>query len=406
MKKSKLTAIAVLAVVLCLNGCGAASHNDAPASSSYKEEQAGGYYDSYASEETAEAEEGDYGAEPGAGEPGENDSALRAQDGQKIVYTGRLEMQTLEYDKSASSIRAKIREAGGFSESESERDNNYDWYRNGNSGNTRYLSIIARIPSEKFEAFMDSLGGDGKVMSRSVNAENISQVYANKESYKKALEKEQERLLAMMDKAETIDEMILVEQRLSEVERQLNAYKTDLSAMDKDVQYSTVYIELQEVKRYTEEVVQTPFVEEVKYAFEDAVNSFRNFCKAIVLFVVRFFPYLIILAVIIIALLRASARDRARRIAMMSDPEYAKMVNARAREKAEREAQKRAQKEAKRAGRQGLFGKKKAAPAAEPDAGARPEAGAEQAPEKKAGAEQGPEAGATQAPEKKSGEEG
>ena len=408
MKKRKLTALAVLAVVLCLNGCGASSHGSAPASGSYKEESAGGYYDNYASEEAAaESEEGDYSAEAGdAGDAGTNDSALRAQDGQKIVYTGRLEMQTLEYDKSAASIRAKIREAGGFSEAESERDNNYDWYRSGNSGNTRYLSITARIPSEKFEVFMDSLGGDGKVMSRSVNAENISQVYANKESYKKALEKEQERLLVMMDKAETIDEMILVEQRLSEVERQLNAYKTDLSAMDKDVQYSTIYIELQEVKRYTEEVVKTPFSEEVKYAFEDAVNSFRNFCKAIVLFVVRFFPYLIILAVIIIALLRASARDRARRIAMMSDPEYAKMVNARAREKAEKEARKRAQKEAKRAGRQGLFGKKKAVPAAEPDAGARPEAGAEQAPEKKAGAEQGPEAGATQAPEKKSGEEG
>ena len=68
----------------------------------------------------------------------------------------------------------KIREAGGFSESESEHDNNYNWYNNGNPGNTRYLSITARIPSEKFEAFMDSLSGDGKVMSRSVNAENIS----------------------------------------------------------------------------------------------------------------------------------------------------------------------------------------------------------------------------------------
>ena len=139
MKKRKLTALAVLAVVLCLNGCGASSHGSAPASGSYKEESAGGYYDNYASEEAAaDSAEGDYEAEPGdAGDAGTNDSALRAQDGQKIVYTGRLEMQTLEYDKSAASIRAKIREAGGFSEAESERDNNYDWYRSGNSGNTR-----------------------------------------------------------------------------------------------------------------------------------------------------------------------------------------------------------------------------------------------------------------------------
>ena len=305
------------------------------------------------------ADEESYG-EAGDADTGSGDSALRAQDGQKIVYTGSLRMQTLEYDKSAASIRQKIREAGGFSESESERDNNYNWYYpNSRSGNTRYLSITARIPSEKFESFLDSLSGDGKIMSRSVNAENISQVYANKESYKKALEKAQERLLAMMDKAETIEDMITVEARLSEVERQLNVYRTDLAAMDKDVEYSTVYIELEEVKRYTEEVVVTPFGEQVKYAFNDAIDSFKEFCQGIVLFVVRYFPYLILLAIALILVIRASAKSRAKRIAMMSDPEYAKMVNAKARAKAEAEARKRAEKEAKRSGRKGLFGKKK-----------------------------------------------
>ena len=129
--------------------------------------------------------------------------------------------------------------------------------------------------------------------------------------------------------------------------------------MDKDVEYSTVYIELEEVKRYTEEVVVTPFGEQVKYAFNDAIDSFKEFCQGIVLFVVRYFPYLILLAIALILVIRASAKSRAKRIAMMSDPEYAKMVNAKARAKAEAEARKRAEKEAKRSGRKGLFGKKK-----------------------------------------------
>ena len=367
MKKFKLAAIAVLAASLCLTGCGGASNSN---SASYKEEAgaAGDYAyesyagESYAAEETAQMAEGEeYTADGGSTE-----SALRAQDGQKIVYTGNLSIQTLEYDKSAASIRKKIKDAGGFSEAESERDNDYYWYnRSGGSGNTRYLSITARIPSEKFEDFINSLSGDGKVMSRSVNAENISQVYANKETYKKSLEKEQERLLEMMDKAQTIEEMITVESRLSEVERQLNVYRTDLAQMDKDVEFSTVYIELQEVKRYTEEVSSTTFGEELKYAFEDAINSFKNFCEGIILFVVRNFPYLIILAVIIVLIVRAIGRSRAKRIAMMSDPEYAKIVNAKARAKAEADARKRAEKEAKRKGRRGLFGKKDR-PAAEP----------------------------------------
>lgn len=360
MRKIKLAAIAVLAVSLCLTGCGGSSNMN---SAAYKEETAaaGDYaYDSYAAEEAVAMAEGEeYKSDGGSGS---TESALRAQDGQKIVYTGNLSIQTLEYDKSAASIRKKIKDAGGFSEAESERDNDYYWYSyNSGSNNTRYLNITARIPSEKFEDFINSLSGDGKIMSRSVNAENISQVYANKETYKKSLEKEQERLLEMMDKAETIEDMITVESRLSEVERQLNVYKTDLAQMDKDVEFSTIYIELKEVKRYTEEVNSTTFGEEVKYAFEDAINSFRNFCEGIVLFVVRNFPYLIILAVILALIIRAIGRSRAKRIAMMSDPEYAKLVNAKARAKAEADARKRAEKEAKRKGRGGLFGKKETA---------------------------------------------
>ena len=369
--KKRFVVPAVLVMAMCLSGCGhSASYSEAP-SASYMKEDMG-----YAAEEAAyDVADGTYmDAADAAVEPmevggaamkesstnGGDTSALRAQDGQKIVYTGNLSIQTLEYDKSAASIRKKIRDAGGFSESESESDRDYNWYRySAGSSSTRSLSITARIPSEKFESFMDSLSGDGKIMNRSMNAENISQVYANKETYKKALEKEQERLLAMMDKAETIEDMIAVESRLSDVERQLNAYKTDLSAMDKDVQYSTIYIDLQEVKRYSDETPTTTFPEKVKYAFEDAISTFRDFCEGIILFVVRSFPFLILLGIVIALLIRQAKKSQAKKIAMMSDPEYAKMMNEKARAKAEADARKRAAREVKRQSRGGLFGKKK-----------------------------------------------
>lgn len=362
--KKRFIGIAIVSIALCLSGCG----NSAGSSGSYSEEtydQVGNSYaakeaayDSYAEEAAVDA--GGYMMEGDAADTDNEESALRAQDGQKIVYTGSLSIQTLEYDKSAASIRRKIREAGGFSEAESENDNDYNWYRRSTGpSSTRNLNITARIPSEKFESFMDSLQGDGKVMNRSMNAENISQVYANKETYKKALEKEQERLLAMMDKAVTIEDMIAVESRLSEVERQLNTYKTDLSAMDKDVQYSTIYINLEEVKRYSDETPTVTFPEKVKYAFEDAINSFTEFCEGIVLFIIRSFPFLILLAIVIALVIRLIRKRQEKRIAMMSDPEYAKMVSEKAKAKAKADAAKRDAREAKRQSRGGLFGKKK-----------------------------------------------
>ena len=124
MKKMKLAVIALLAAALCLSGCGGSSQSMG-STTSYKEEAAAGDYAyDYAAAESAAMEEG----EENTADSGSEDSALRAQDGQKIVYTGNLSIQTLEYDKSAASIRKKIKDAGGFSEAESERDNNYSWY--------------------------------------------------------------------------------------------------------------------------------------------------------------------------------------------------------------------------------------------------------------------------------------
>jgi hypothetical protein len=58
-------------------------------------------------------------------------------------------------------------------------------------------------------------------------------------------------------------------------------------------------------------------------------------------------------------MIRQARKSRAKKIAMMSDPEYAKMMNEKARAKAEADARKRAAREVKRQSRGGLFGKKK-----------------------------------------------
>ena len=406
MKRKELVAVAILTAALCLSGCGGASMSSPNEAHSYVSKEAGysaaesaaGAYEYDAMPESADMEEAamdeSYKADTGSGM---GESALRAQDGQKIVYTASLSIQSLEYDKSAASIRRKIKEAGGFSEAESEYDKDYNWYRyTSSSDHTRSLSITARIPSDKFEAFLNSLDGDGKIMSKSVNAENISQVYANKETYKKALEKEQERLLAMMDKAETIEDMIAVESRLSEVERQLNSYKTDLAQMDKDVEYSTVYIDLQEVKRYTETVEKTTFREKIGYAFEDAISSFRDFCEGIVLFVVRNFPFLIILAILIALFVRWLRKRRAQKIALLTNPEYAKVMTARVQAKADADARRFYAKEEKRRSRGGLFGKKKF----DPETGRPVEPGSPTEPEKPAGPEKPEGPGSPAGPEK------
>ena len=311
MKKRFMLIAALLAASLA-TGCGSGSSsysNGINYSSSYKNSYSSSYSKESGSagyaEEYASYEEDAYNIEAEdtvSDDTVSDDNAFwQPQEGQKIVYTGEIAIQTLEYDTAKRSINEKIRTAGGFIENEEEYDNDNSWYTYENSSNqNRSLYVTARIPSENFESFISSLEGSGKIVSKSMSAQNISQVYADTKTYIEALEKEETRLLEMMDKAESIEDMIAVETRLSEVERQLNSHKTKMSSMDKQVQYSTINISLKEVKRYSETSPEISFREKVSYAFSDAVSGFKMFCENIVLFLIRYFPYLFIAAVIIL----------------------------------------------------------------------------------------------------------
>ena len=340
-------AVCIFAVIFLLTACGRASKDSssgsyAPAEEGYAAAEAeSASWDEieesdeeyYRAEEAAEAAGAEGAGSPlsGKGESGSTESG-DATDGQssnrKIIYTGNISLQSLEYEKSAESIHGKITGYGGFIESEDTSNDDPYWYYKERTGSAsqktrRNMNVTARIPADKFDAFMKDLENDGQVISTSVNARNISVKYANHEASRKALEIEQKRLLDMMEKAETVEDMIAVEARLTDVERELNDEKTQLSDMDRDVNFSTVYISLQEVFEYSEQVVEISYGEKLKKAFSRAVSDFVEFWGDLILGIVETFPFLIMFGLIIFAIVKASRRARRRR-----EEKLAEMQNA------------------------------------------------------------------------------
>ena len=341
----KKAALCFLMLSLMLGGCGGSAKNstsearDYSMESSPQNEPAAVYEaEEYTEEEYTEGYDpddsalamGDYSQTAAsaaskdtggtaAPENGGEGSTELPSSNRKIVYTGNISLQTLEYDKSSQSIHDKINKYGGFVENEDTFNEDPYWYyknRTGAAANRtkRNLNITARIPAEKFNAFMKDLEEDGQVINTSVNARNISVQYATHDASRKALEIEQGRLLEMMEKAETVEEMIAVEERLTEVERELNDEKTQLSAMDRDVGFSTIYISLQEVFEYSDTVVEVSYGEQLKRAFGRACEGFVTFWKDLILFIVETFPFLIMLGVIITVIVKLIRRGRRRRL--------------------------------------------------------------------------------------------
>lgn len=156
---------------------------------------------------------------------------------------------------------------------------------------SNYLRV--RVPSQNYQSFIGELDGVGKMVSKSTSIENISQEYYDTAVEIEALELQEQNLLAMMERCETIEDMIVVQDRLTEVQYQLNRLKTEQRYMDVDVAYSYVNIRIEEVMEYRNDtpVKTNTFFDRFKNTLTDTGKGFLNFLEELLFFVIRLIPY-------------------------------------------------------------------------------------------------------------------
>ncbi|MBE5997598.1 MAG: DUF4349 domain-containing protein [Lachnospiraceae bacterium] len=327
MKKKFAIAVSIMLLFAMIGtACGSSGYSAGKSSSSEAAYAPAAQEEAYWDEDMEMAEEaeaeGDYGAASGSAYTTEQGSSGSGEEGSgttlssdKLVYTCYLEIETTEYQKTVQAIREKIRQYNAIIESETENDNDYNWYYSGHrkTSGTMYMSIRIRVPVKDYDAFVTDAGNFGKVTSRSQNVENISRQYHSTEARIEALEKEEKRLNEMMDKADTIEEMIYIEERLTDVESELNANRTNLASMDVDVAYSTVNINVREVLVYTEEEQPTiTFGQRVTRAFKESWEGFTGFMEGLLIAVIHLLPFIIcgLIIVLIVVLLNKAADKR------------------------------------------------------------------------------------------------
>lgn len=224
-----LAALLVLSLTAC--GGGASGGGDATASSS----AGGGESLSFSAEDSQNSAPGEPGAEAEGASPQAGQNA-------KLIRRAELEIQTEAFDAAAASLEALVEEAGGYFQSAqveggSLRDQNA----------ARYGNYVIRLPEENFSAFLDQSGTLGYVVRRSESSENVSQAYYDTETRLAAQRTKQERLLALLAQADTMESIIELENALSETEYEIQSLTTDLEHYDDLIDYATVDLYLAEV---------------------------------------------------------------------------------------------------------------------------------------------------------------
>ncbi len=227
-----------------------------------------------------------------------SDSFAQAPDlSEKIIYSATCRIETTEFDKALDRLNQLISSYGGFIENSSVDGNTY---RN-NDGTTvirnRYASYIIRIPANSFNDFLNETGSIGAVLSKNLNAENITSQFIDTQARLDALKIQEERLLALLEKATSMENIITIEDKLTNVRYDIESYQRSLNYMESKVNYSTVTLKINEVEVYTPTEEPTFF----KRLGTSIVESFNNFVDGLGDFVIWFvfaFPTLLILAAI------------------------------------------------------------------------------------------------------------
>lgn len=223
--------------------------------------------------------------------------------GRKMIKNVDMNVETEQFDTLLLEVGERVTALGGYIENMSSysRTGSYPSDYIGTKY-LRYADITARIPKENLDAFLTEVGEQTNVVSRSESVTDVTLQYVDLESHKKALTTEQDRLLELLGKAENVEDIIAIEGRLSEVRYQLESMESQLRTYDNQIDYSTVYLYINEVERYTPgEKASTG--ERIRMGFVNSLHGVGRNLADCVIWVLVNIPYLVVWAVIIVIVL-------------------------------------------------------------------------------------------------------
>lgn len=228
-----------------------------------------------------------------------NEKAGQAEQAErKLIRDIYLDVETMDFDNLVDNLQRQTTELGGYVEASNISGTSY-YYEN-----SRYADLTLRIPKDKTDEFLNQVGEAANITSKSENVRDVTLTYVDLESHVKALRTEEEQLMNILAKAETVEDIMSIQSRLSEVRYQLESYVSQLKTYDNQVDYDTVTVYVSEVTKETPQ--EEPGIwEQMKDGFAGSILAIGNGFKELCIWFVANIPYFIILFVVVLAITAA-----------------------------------------------------------------------------------------------------
>ncbi|MCD7823576.1 MAG: DUF4349 domain-containing protein [Oscillospiraceae bacterium] len=288
MKRTLLIILTLAMTAMVLSGCGASyATNSATVASSSSYDSDFGWYDGYEVEEEAvETSESASGSVY-------DDSDVEASS-RKLIKNRTMDVQTIEYDQFVQDLKSYVSSFGGYIESSSESGNSYY------SSSLRYADFTIRIPADHYDEFAEAVGSMATVTYSYEYVNDVTSTYVDIEARLTALTTERDSFLALMEKAETVEEILQIQSYLTDVNYEIESYTARLKSYDDQISYSTFYIYVSEVRRISTEVSNPTVFERIQSNLSDNFYDIGEGFKDAFVWIISAIPYIILVAIPVI----------------------------------------------------------------------------------------------------------
>lgn len=227
----------------------------------------------------------------------------------KWIITVDMSAETEDLDALLAALDEKITELDGYVEDQS-------IYNGSTYSSRRYrsASLTVRIPAEDVDKFTQNVEGIANVVRKNKNQEDVTLSYVATESRVTALQTEETRLLELMEQAQTMADLLEIEARLTDVRYELERYTSQLRTYDNQIDYATIYLDIEEVQEYTPVAEKTTW-ERIRDGFLSSLKGLKDGVVEIFVWVLVNLPYLVVYGVIIGGIVLLVKRMKKRRAA-------------------------------------------------------------------------------------------
>lgn len=235
-------------------------------------------FDDVVMEEAVEAEM-DYGAVPepmvagasGGGSGGQNPAG---QQDRKLIKTGSISLEVEQLASAEEAVLEWCQSFGGYVASSFNHETN--------------AAFTVRIPAVHFDAAMAAAGNLGRVRSRNVSTQDVSEQFYDLQTRLDTRKILRDRLQAYLTQAANMEDLLGIERELNSTLTEIESMEGRMRRLSNQIDYSTITVDLQLPYRTTDQGFQWPSLDRnVRRFLSNVVDFFVDFV-AIVLYIVIF----------------------------------------------------------------------------------------------------------------------